>query len=485
MKHRRSRTASLCVILLLSLLLGGCGEMKPAASLVPQVDAFELSAPSAAEVTPPAAAESSIADSSADSSLAALSGTSESSTGCTQPGSSANRSTTRGTTHSHTTQRSSAEQKPAPIRYTPVQPKTPMRAVWLSYFELPKTNGLDETGYHALAEQTMKNISDAGLNTVFLHVRAFSDAIYPSALFPWSKYILGSGAVPDYDPLSVLLAAAHKYKLSCHAWLNPFRAASDPNPANMAMGNPARDFLEDKDKSNDSYVYQYSGGIYLNPAALPAQKLILDGVREIAAKYPVDGIHIDDYFYPVTSADIDRVQYGAYCQKGGQLSLAQWRRSTVSAFVMAMNQAAKSKNSAMLFSISPAGNISLNYNDLYADVALWASTPGYADLLIPQLYFGFEHESLPFEKALSQWTALTQESRIPLAFGLAAYKIGKTDSYAGTGSREWIAKKDVLPRQMKRVLALPKTGGFALFSYSSLFGKSAPEELLSQIRVVE
>ena len=489
MKHRFPRRFPLCVLLLLSFALGGCGLARPWATPVPEVDTFALSANNGSESAAQTTQASSSNPSSTSVSTSSATQTTQGTT-ATQVSATTKRSTTRTAAARTTTGRSTTAanptKPPATAAYVPVPPTTPMRAVWLSYFELPKTEGLDEAGFRALAESMMKNIADAGLNTVFLHVRAFSDAIYPSTLFPWSNYILGTGEAPAYDPLTVLLNAAHKYKLSCHAWFNPFRAANDPNPAAMAPTNPARVWLEDEDKRNDSYVYRYSGGIYLNPAAQPAQRLILEGVREIVAKYPVDGIHIDDYFYPVTTADIDRVQYETYCEKAeNPLPLAQWRRDTVSAFVFSMNKAAKSKNPNMLFSVSPAGNVSANYNELYADVALWASKPGYADLLIPQLYFGYEHDTLPFDKALAQWTALTEQSRIPLVIGLAAYKVGKTDKYAGSGSNEWIAQEGVLPRQTKQVLTTPQASGFALFSYSSLFAKNEPRSLVTQIKAIK
>ena len=191
-------------------------------------------------------------------------------------------------------------------------------------------------------------------------------------------------------------------------------------------------------------------------------------MREILGKYDIDGIHIDDYFYPSTDKSIDSKQYSQYKASGGALSLAEWRRASVNSFVSSLYSTVKATNSNLTVSISPAAQIEKNKNELYADCALWLSSKGYADIIIPQIYFGFEHETLDFQSLLAEWAALPRNPQIKLVCGLAAYKCGKNDAYAGTGSAEWQENTDILARQLKCIRKNKNYSGFVVFSYKDL-----------------
>lgn len=357
----------------------------------------------------------------------------------------------------------------------------PIYAIWISYYELPKAINVTVETYEEQAQQMCKAIADAGLNTVFLHVRPFADAIYPSAIFPWSAKLGGAqGEDPGYDPLQIFIDAAHANGLTLHAWLNPFRVSAENNLEKLNNLHPARVILEDSSKENDSLVYRTESGIYFNPAAAEVQKLVLDGVKEILDHYAVDGIHIDDYFYPTTDSAIDQKEYAAYKKAGGSLSLADWRCENIHTFVAALYAAAHTRGKQM--SISPGGNISRNKTQYCADAAQWLQNPGYADFIIPQLYFGFLHETLPFAQTAQAWRKLCGRTNTALVWGLAAYKIGQTDENAGSGAQEWVDSKDLLARQLKLIQDWDETAGFALFSFAYLFGEKAPEGLLDAIK---
>ena len=138
----------------------------------------------------------------------------------------------------------------------------------------------------------------------------------------------------------------------------------------------------------------------------------------------------------------------------------------VNNFVSGMYSAVKAIDKNVTVSISPSGDIDSNYNVHYADVKKWLKEEGFADLIIPQIYFGFENEQDPFEKALNDWSSLPRSKSVSLSVGLAIYKAGKEDYFAGSGKYEWTQHSDIIKRQAK----LSEEYGYVFFSYSYLSG---------------
>lgn len=340
-----------------------------------------------------------------------------------------------------------------------------IRAVWISVYDMADLKGMSEGGFRAKCENMFKDISERGLNHVFVQVRPSGDALYKSEIFPWSKYISGEqGVSPGYDPLEIFLKTAHSFDLKLHAWINPYRVSSTSSDmAKLSETNPARRMYND----NPRDVYLSTEGIYYNPASEKVQKLILDGVREIVKNYDVDGIHIDDFFYPTTDEEIDKNEYEEYKGHSGKASLDEWRRNQVNAFVSGMYSAVKSEKKNVIVSISPSADIVADTNVHYADVTLWCSEKGYCDWIIPQVYYGFENEYLPYRKSVNQWKELVATEDVKLVIGLASYKCGAEDLYAGKGKEEWQKNEDILCRQLK-YLRKKDCDGFSLFSYNSL-----------------
>ena len=346
-----------------------------------------------------------------------------------------------------------------------------IRGVWLSYLEFPSAKGKSESQYRKEANNIFSSLAGFGINTVFLHARAFSDAFYLSDIFPTSKYVAGTqGAALSFDPFKIMLESAKSYGLEVHAWINPFRVSSSADITTLSKSNPARKIYEAGNE--DSQVCILSNGIYYNPASLKAQQLVLDGIKEILANYAVAGIHIDDYFYPSTDKSIDSAQYEAYTASGGKSSLAQWRISTINAFVSAAYSAVKSYGQNKIFSISPAADIEKNRNQLYADVKVWLANEGYADWIIPQIYYGFENSSLPFDKTADKWNSLKRHKNVKLICGLAAYKCGTQDAYAGNGKSEWLNNSDILLRQTIYIETHGSYNGIAFFSCNNIINPS-------------
>ena len=322
----------------------------------------------------------------------------------------------------------------------------PVYAVWLTCYELnAMLNKPGEAAFRAAFEQAAQRCAAGGINTLFVQVRPFCDAFYPSALFPWSDLCRDRNkAQPDFDPLAVMVELAHRHGLRLHAWVNPYRVSysSDALPASLS--------------AYQSCVGATESGTWFDPSK----------AAELLQNYAVDGVHFDDYFYPTAQEDFDRQSYAEACALGNDLGLADWRREQVNRLLRGAYTLVKSFGSEKIFSVSPAGDIGKNCNQAFADVETWLAQGGYADWVIPQLYYGFAHETKPFEAMLRRWGSLPRADSVRLLCGLAAYKQGQADKLAGTGEAEWVENADTLTRQMGAVTADAAWSGWCLFSYS-------------------
>ena len=353
-----------------------------------------------------------------------------------------------------------------------------MKGIWISYYELPFWGCNEETAKEKFLNM-MRLVSAQGYNTVFCHVRANADAFYPSKYFPFAKQLTGTqGVNPGYDPLKIMIWAAKSYGLELHAWINPYRVSNTgTDPSALSSDNIAVKWLSD----GSNRAIAYGNGIYFNPADKTVQRLILNGIKEILNNYKVDGIHFDDYFYPLSaSKKFDSVNYAEYTEKtANPLSLADWRRANVNTLVSSVYRICKEKK--VTFGISPMADISYdnsdtNYKNLYADVALWMRCEGYVDYIMPQLYHGYNH---PIEKSrygnlLNIWANLEKHKNLKLYIGLGAYKMDEDCA----DKEEWHNQTDLLARQAVDAI---KSGakGFVVFSYRS--SVSEKEHNLKQI----
>ena len=318
---------------------------------------------------------------------------------------------------------SSADVQPAPAAKPSGEE---YRAVWISYLEWQSADFSSEDAFRAQMGSWFDQYAAMGLNTVLAQVRPFGDALYPSAIFPWSSVCTGTqGLDPGFDPLAVLVEEAHARGLRLEAWLNPYRLAlNDTVPGAFSADNLAAVHPE--------WVKQAAGGQYLDPSRQDVRDCIAAGVQEILDGYAVDGIHLDDYFYPTTDEAFDAAEYAA----GTNLSLEDWRRENVNALVRQLYQlvhAGGRTAGAVPLGISPQGNNDNNYAQQYSDAALWLSTPGYIDYAMPQVYWGYGYTTgsgstrFAFENITAEWLALPRAEGVALYFGLGAYRIGDGD----------------------------------------------------------
>ncbi len=340
-----------------------------------------------------------------------------------------------------------------------------IKGIWISYIELSELmQGQSKDGFRSNIAAVFDNCTDLGINTVYVHVRSHADAYYKSELFPWSKYITGTlGKDPGYDPLTVMLEEAHKRSLSFQAWINPLRACGTSQISSYGS-YPVYTFATAAGMAG-KYAVDVGGTYYLNPAYEEVTKLIAAGASEILSNYNVDGLHIDDYFYPTTDTSFDSSAYSA----SGCSSLSDFRFANCDRMVKELYGAVKSANPTALFSVSVQGNIDNNYTGLYADVRKWCTSSGYLDVIIPQIYYGFENTAAPYTATLLEWEELAAKGGIPLVAGLSVSKVGCEDSWAGSGKYEWVNNSDIISRQIAQAKKCSSYGGFALYSYRSVF----------------
>ncbi len=377
-------------------------------------------------------------------------------------------STTASTTVSATEQ--TAEHEPVELPDNAVNSYSALnhadvKGVWISYIELADIlTGKTESDFRKAIGAAYDNCVSLGLNTVYVHVRSHGDAYYKSSLYPWSKYVTGTfGKAPDFDPLKIMISEAHSRGLSFQAWINPLRACAVTDISGES-GYPIYSWVNGADTAG-KYVVKVGSTYYLNPAYGEVVDFIAAGAAEIAANYDVDGVHIDDYFYPTTDASFDS---SAYSQSGCG-TISEFRLSNCDRLVSGLYGAVKKANPSALFGVSCQGSIENNYNQMYADVKKWCSQSGFTDYIMPQIYYGFSNSTQPYSRCAAEWDALAQSGGIPLIIGLSVSKIGLEDAWAGAGKTEWITDKNILSRQYTEALGQRSYGGICLYSYRSIF----------------
>ena len=310
-------------------------------------------------------------------------------------------------------------------------------------------------------------------NAVIVQIRTAGDALYPTKLAPWSKFLTGQqGTAPktQEDPLTWMIDAAHQRGLEFHAWLNPYRATMDLNTAALS---PEHDF-----NTHRKWMLKYSTKWYYDPGLPEVKAHLLKIIDEVVLNYDIDAIHFDDYFYPYREPNLefpDQASYAAY-KKPGQ-SKDDWRRQNVDELILALSQTIKSKKPWVQFGISPFGvwrNKSkdpkgsptqagqTNYDDLFADVLLWMKNR-WIDYLIPQLYWSMEHR-LASHRILADWWSNTSYG-VPIYLGNGPYKI-RDDSDAA-----WKEPKELIT-QVHYGRTLPQIQGNAFFSAKSMYQKN-------------
>lgn len=344
------------------------------------------------------------------------------------------------------------------LEYKPLN-YSPQSAMWFTANDYPDILlGKTEEEFTTTIKERFSNAKSLGINTVYVHVRAFGDAYYNSELFSEGLFMSPNC---EYDPLDIMISTAHEMELSIHAWINPLRCQSEIQMNEMDDSFTLKQWFSDDDKK-EKYMSLVGDRWWLCPAYTEVREFIAKGAAEIVHNYDVDGINIDDYFYPTENTDFDAYAF----KQSNSKNLSEFRKEQCSLMVSEIYDAIKSENPNVLFGISPQGT--LNGNDKqYSDVKKWCSQDGYCDYIVPQIYFGLKNETAPFAETAALWKAMTTDGNIQLVIGICTYKMGKEDIYAGNGKNEWQNDHSISSKEVKLVRDMKL--GTALYSYDSTF----------------
>ncbi len=359
-----------------------------------------------------------------------------------------------------------------------------MRACWFSYLEWQLLlKNKDEKQFTETVREIFNNLKNCGINTLMLHLRAFGDAFYESTTSPTSKYFTDSvGERLKFDPLKIIIDMAKKQNISVHGWINPLRTMSDEDFLKISNNYLIKKWYLSENKS-DYYMKDLTGKYILIPTNAEVRTFILDVVDEILSNYSLDGIHIDDYFYPSRVDELKENDVAYYNKVKPDCDINTWRREGTSNLVKQMCSKCHEINSDAKFGVSPQANLKNNYNSMFIDVKQWLSEPGFVDYIMPQIYFGFENSSHPFDKTIDEWNNLIKNN-VELYVGLAAYKVGMdNDQHAGMGAAEWKNNTDILKRQEECCRKYEKYKGYCLYSYQSIFQSDGSLNLKSKTEI--
>ena len=349
------------------------------------------------------------------------------------------------------------------------------RAAWVATvanIDWPSRKGLSS----AAQQQEIRSLLDRAvtlkLNAIILQVRPCADALYPSELEPWSEYLSGTqgqAPVPFYDPLALWISEAHARGLELHAWFNPFRARqndakSAPSPLHVSRSRP-------------QWVKSYGNQLWMDPGDPAAAAHSVAVMLDVLTRYDVDGIHMDDYFYPYpvtlgdeAKTDVDFPDQGnwhRYVEGGGVLARDDWRRSNVDALVQRLNTRIHEIKPWVRFGISPFGigrpdlrpagiQGFSQYHKLYADVERWLQA-GWLDYLVPQLYWPMDQKEQAFVPLLDYWHRQNTQARHIWAGLFTSRVLAAPAPGAAAPKASWLPEE--IARQISAVrMRAPGTG---------------------------
>lgn len=343
---------------------------------------------------------------------------------------------------------SGSETTPDPTPVTPVDPGNSdqsgnvpatdeMRGAWISTVngDWPSSGAKGNIEKQKLDyTQQLDQLKGMGINAVFVQVRANGDAIYPSGLVPWNSVLTGTqGKDPGYDPLEFMIEEAHKRGLEFHAWFNPFRATNSASTTGLAANHVS--------KLHPEWIVNAGGKLYINPGIPEARQHIIDTIMEVVNRYNIDGVHLDDYFYPSNVTFNDDAAFRTYNTLNTN-DRAEWRRDNINQFVKQLGESIHQVNPKLEYGISPFGvwrNKAVDatgsdtkagvtaYDSMNADVRTWIKQE-WIDYVAPQVYWSMTLSAARYDKVVDWWVNEVANTNVKLYIGHSPYKIGTTES---------------------------------------------------------
>jgi uncharacterized lipoprotein YddW (UPF0748 family) len=355
------------------------------------------------------------------------------------------------------------------ITNSKAQAKPEFRGVWVATvdnIDWPTKGNFNSEAQKAEFIKLLDMHQRNGINALIVQIRPAADAFYPSQFEPWSEWLTGRQGQPPtpfYDPLDFMITETHKRGLEFHAWMNPYRAEYAIGISSISATHITRVHPE--------WFLTYGDKRYFDPGNKEVQQYVAAIVRDVVSRYPVDGIHFDDYFYPYRISGREFPDNVTYQQYGNGLKKDDWRRSNTDSIIALLSGVIKSQNKKCQFGISPFGvwrNAKVdpvngsntngavsNYDDLYADILLWLKK-GWIDYVAPQLYWEFEHRAASYNVLLDWWNDHTFGRHCYIGLGI----------YKANTNKAW---RDVtqLPRQIDSLRTKSNVQGMIFFSSKS------------------
>ena len=316
--------------------------------------------------------------------------------------------------------------------------KQEMRGVWIasvSNLDWPSSKSLSPAAQRQSFTELLDGLQRQGINAVFMQIRPTCDAFYPSAIEPWSEWLTGvQGKEPQpfYDPLSFMIEETKARGMEFHAWLNPYRAVQSITGSSVAASHIS--------KTHPQWMLTYGNSMILNPGIPDTRTYIIKVVMDIIKRYPVDGIHFDDYFYPypVTGQTIN--DSGTFAEHNrGITNIENWRRDNINLFIKECRDSIKAFDLRIKYGISPFGiwknrssdplgsatNGLQSFSAIYADSKKWVEE-GWMDYVVPQIYWAFGFSAAPYEQLVSWWSNLKNPGH--LYIGQGVYRLDPSSS---------------------------------------------------------
>lgn len=367
----------------------------------------------------------------------------------------------------------SIAQTVTPEEVTPTQPKREFRGVWIA-----TVVNLDwPTNARATAEAQKKELAyelnihqQNGINAIMFQVRPAADAFYAKSREPWSKYLTGKqGLAPGYDPLEFATTEAHKRGMELHAWFNPYRATFDNKFWTLAPDHITR--------TKPEWFFIYDGIKLFNPGLPEVREYIVQVILDVVKNYDVDGIHMDDYFYPYPVRGQVIQDADTYAKYGQDFdNIKDWRRDNVDKLVHMLADSIHKYKPNMKFGLSPFGiwanksqhpdgsatNGGSSYIENFADSRKWMQE-GWVDYINPQIYWHIGNRAASFDTLLTWWSNNTYNRH--LYVGQAPYRFYEQRSPAYKNPSE-------IPNQIRMIRANPRAQGSVFFRSQSLIANA-------------
>lgn len=348
------------------------------------------------------------------------------------------------------------------------QPKAEFRGVWIASvdnIDWPPKGMANADSQRTEFIRQLDFHKQNGLNAVIVQVRPAADAFYPSPYEPWSQWLSGVQGKPPspyYDPLEFMISEAHKRGMEFHAWCNPYRADFKIGASSIAPNHIT--------KIHPEWFLGYGDKKYFNPANKQAQQFVVNVIADMVARYDVDAVHMDDYFYPYRIMGKEFPDEESYKRSGSKLNKDDWRRSNVDSIIKMLSIAIKKEKPWVQFGISPfsvwrnadkdprgsdSKALQTNYDDLYADILLWLKEK-WIDYVAPQLYLEIGHDKIDYAKLLDWWSKNSYGRNLYIGMGI--YRAGSNAAWKNSNE---------LPNQIKLLRQYPNVQGSIFYSSKS------------------